>query len=326
MAQQAEVSQDALELPTLPELVSGLRQALAGTGAACDVIDRQPLEHASTFASEILTCMINGRPVRILGKYGGMVAGHADHGSRGCVPYEAKVYQALLPALGVTAPRCLAAWAHPATGHGWLFLEYLEGSQQVQKLPEDDGMGAAAQWAGRFHAAGAMGTAPAWVIRYDEAFYRGWVDRTLAHAGEWRRQLPWLEPLCRRAMESLRVLLDEPTLIHGEFYPRNVLAQGGIIYPVDWESAAIGAGEIDLAALTEGWPDETVRACRARYCRARWPQGAPAEAFERRFAAARLYNAFRWLGARPEWAAYPRARGRFDELRAAGQRTGLVPA
>ncbi len=326
MTPQAIATSEAFQLPTLPELVSGLRQALAdaGTGTTCEIIDRQPLAHASTFASEILTCTINGEEVRLLGKYGGVTARHTDHGSRGCVPYEAKVYQVLLPGLGVTAPRCFGASEDPTTGHRWLFLQYLDGSQQVQKLPEEEGVGAAAQWAGRFHAAGALAAAPSWVIRYDEPFYQGWVDRTLANAGEWRRQLPWLEPLCHRAMESLRALLHEPTLIHGEFYPRNILEQGGTIYPVDWESAAIGAGEIDLAALTEGWSNETVHACLQRYGRARWPQGTPAQAFERRFIAARLYNAFRWLGARPEWAAYPRARGRFNELRVAGQHAGLV--
>jgi hypothetical protein len=57
------------------------------------------------------------------------------------------------------------------------------------------------------------------------------------------------------------------------------------IYPVDWESAAVAAGEIDLAALTEGWPPGFVEQCELEYQRARWPEGPPT-GFERRLAAA----------------------------------------
>ena len=66
------------------------------------------------------------------------------------------------------------------------------------------------------------------------------------------------------------------TIIHGEYYPKNILVREGEIFPVDWESAAVAAGEIDLASLTEGWPEEDKRVCQAEYCAARWPNGAPA--------------------------------------------------
>jgi aminoglycoside phosphotransferase (APT) family kinase protein len=59
------------------------------------------------------------------------------------------------------------------------------------------------------------------------------------------------------------------TVIHGEFYPSNVLVAGTssdpMPCPLDWEMAAIGPGVVDLAALTCGeWqPDDRLAAIAA---------------------------------------------------------------
>ena len=71
---------------------------------------------------------------------------------------------------------------------------------------------------------------------------------------------------------------------------------------MDWESAAIGAGEIDLASLTDGWPTEIAESCEREYAAARWPQGPPPE-FAERLALAKLYWGLRWLGNTPD--AFP---------------------
>ena len=321
------VSADASRLPELSALTQGLCRALAvtGTGTTCEIIDRQPMDYVSTFPSEVLTCVIDGRKVRVFSKYGGVVADHVDHGSRGCVPYEAKVYQHLLPRLGVSAPRYLGVYEENPRGRVWLFLEYLEDSRRVHRVAQErEGLCAAAAWVGRLHAnASRLEPLPAWIIRYDGVYFEGWVERTLAFAGRRGEDLSWLEPLCRQGKEALRELLDEPTIIHGEFFPMNILLHRSEIYPVDWESTALGAGEIDLVALTDGWPDEVAWACRDAYCRARWPEGTP-EAFGRRLSAARLYNQFRWLGSRPGWTTSPHAQALFTALRVAGRQAGLV--
>src|SRR5207248_4975347 len=136
---------------------------------------------------------------------------------------------------------------------------------------------------------------PPFVRRYDLAYYAGWAERACDLAGPGRERLPWMHVLRQRASGWAAALLAAPlTVIHGEYYPHNVLVRGGEVYALDWESAAVGAGEIDLATLTEGWPVETVRQCEQAYRRARWPGGPPAD-FEQRLAAARLYLAFRWL-------------------------------
>ncbi len=90
-----------------------------------------------------------------------------------------------------------------------------------------------------------------------------------------------------------------------------MLYHQGRVLPVDWESAVIAAGEIDLASLIENWPAAIVRRCTAAYIAERWPTGVP-DAFARRLLAARLYFCFRWLGDYGDWSVYP---GRLDYLR-----------
>ena len=125
----------------------------------------------------------------------------------------------------------------------------------------------------------------------------------------------------------MELLLGSPTtVIHGEFYPSNVLRVGDAIRPVDWESAAVGAGEIDLASLVEGWPEKLARECVENYRGIRWPQGAPAS-FERVLDAARVYLALRWLGDESvpnNKNSKRREKAHYDELDRAARRLGMI--
>ena len=111
-----------------------------------------------------------------------------------------------------------------------------------------------------------------------------------------------------------------PTVVHGEFYPENILVREGAIYPIDWESTALAAGEIDLASLTEGWSEDVARDCEEQYRQVRWP-GGPPDGFYRRLWTARLYLQFRWLGDHPETDV---SEWRLEALLVAGQRLGLL--
>jgi thiamine kinase-like enzyme len=182
----------------------------------------------------------------------------------------------------------------------------------------------AARWIGQFHAATETRLQKAnlpFLRTYDAAYYLGWSQRTLHYAGGLRQRFPWLEPLCERFKEAVTTLLiAPPTVIHGEYYPKNILYREGKIYPIDWESAAIAAGEIDLASLVEGWPEEIAHQCRLQYRQARWPAGAPGD-IERTLCAAQMYLHFRWLGDRPETATNE---WRLEQLHAIGKRLELV--
>jgi hypothetical protein len=95
------------------------------------------------------------------------------------------------------------------------------------------------------------------------------------------------------------------------------------MFPVDWESAAIGAGEVDLASLTDMWPSDLMDDAVAEYARVRWPQGAP-DSFGRRLLAARVYWILRWLGNRPDLTVREKNRSRFNLLHDYGTELGLI--
>jgi aminoglycoside phosphotransferase (APT) family kinase protein len=131
----------------------------------------------------------------------------------------------------------------------WLFIEKVLGTElwQIGDLEVWRGV---ARWLAGMHETLAGSTDERHLIRYDAAFYTRWARRAAAAC-------PDLEPLMRRYQEVVERLLALPvTVIHGEFYPSNVLVAGQRVCPVDWEMTAVGPGLIDLAALTTGWGDE----------------------------------------------------------------------
>ncbi len=315
----------------MKRLVAGLTSVAYRNDAArvpVRIVAREPSEYTSTHGNEVVTCRLNGREIRLFCKYGPgetarFKADHASHRHRGGVELEALIYRDLLEPLGLPHARLFGAYHEAATRQTWLLLEYLESALRLSE--SDAAMPAAARWIGRFHRAAASRTSVLDGVRvYDAGYYRGWVERTLRFAGPWHRRLPWLGTVCDRFEAVAAELAAVPlSVIHGEYYPHNVLVQHGRVYPVDWESAAIAAGQIDLASLTEQWPDAVVRRCETAYRRARWPDGTPAD-FRRGLDAARLYLSFRWLGDRPEWTRHRDARIYFEQIQTAATRLGLL--
>jgi len=232
-------------------------------------------------------------------------------------------------------PKCLGTHIVGRTGETWLMLQYVGRYVRVSDISRwlesrlAKAMAQGARSIAQFHTAQesrvSSGGLP-FLIRYDADYFRGWPRRTAEFAKPLAERFPWLMELCERCDDWLTLLLAAPqTVIHGEFYTKHMLMRHKRIYFVDWESAAIAAGEIDLATMTEGkgWPAEIVRLCEREYQLARWPQGAPAN-FERTLEAARMYLHFRWLGERPEWTVREKTLWRYDHLHRAGQRLGLI--
>lgn len=293
-------------------------------GKIVRILDRRPNPWASTFPSEVFTCEIETLgTLEILCKSSGGRE-HASLGHRAGVAYEAAVYRDVLSPLSISQPRFYGATS--SDGDTLLFLEYLGEQASVDEGPAPaEGLHQAARWIGNFHAVNeARASSIPILFEYDARYYEQWPHRTCAIAGEWHRRLPWLRPLCEHATEMAEVLLCHPvTVIHGEFAPSNVLLRGGVVCPVDWESAAIGLGEVDLAALIENWPAEVADVCVREYQRARWPDH-PAWDFANRLDLAWLYWHFRWLGERADWLSESHVLGRADHLRQIGERLGWI--
>jgi len=279
--------------------------------------------YASSFPSEVIEYELGDGTRRLVhAKYQAGQA-HTDHGHRRDLPYEAAVYELLVCPVGLPVPQWLGLHRE-GNCDTWLFLEHLEHAVELDEAPlPDEALVAAARWIGAFHAWHEAHPAAASALhptRYDAPYYLGWIERTLAFAGPWHERLAWLSPVARRSEELLRELASVgATVVHGEFTPSNVLFADGVVYPIDWESAAVGPGEIDVVCLTDKWPSDVSHACIAAYTAARWPAGAPADA-ARRFDLARVYWDFRWLGDRPEWTGSDRVGARFDHLRRAVER------
>jgi len=189
-------------------------------------------------------------------------------------------------------------------------------------------MAQASRWIGRFHASHQKHVdddSLAFLKRYDAEYYRGWSRRTYDFARPLHGRFPWLAQLCKSDDWFAPLLAAQPTVIHGEFYAKTVLVRNQSVFMVDWESAAVAAGEIDLAALTEGkhWPAAVVRKCERAYVHARWPEGAPGS-FRCTLDAAKIYLHFRWLGERPDWTVREKTLSRYDDLYATAKRLALL--
>jgi hypothetical protein len=289
--------------PSLGDLQNALAAALvAGEDPdhGLEILHRRPSPQISSFPAEVVDCRTpEGTTLTLLCKYG---VGHTESGfgHRGGVPYEARVYRNLLSSLPKTTARFYGSFNDPSTDSTWLFIEFLRGAARIAQTERPaEYLLAAANWIGSFHALTTRfveDCSANLVNAYNTDFFEGWARRTVEHAARWSLNLSWLEEACEGFLRSSSLLsVGSNTIIHGEFYPKNIVAVGNDVYPVDWESAAIAAGEIDLAALTEGWEPELVSKCELEYQRARWPNGAP-EDFRKRLAIARVYLPLRWLG------------------------------
>jgi aminoglycoside phosphotransferase (APT) family kinase protein len=288
------------------------------------ILSRAQNLYASTSASEVVACRAaDGRVMRLLCKYGGRHPTEDHHGHGDRAAYEAVVYRAVLQPLGLTVPRCYGSYREASTGRSWLVLEYLENPLRVSRDPSGEALISAAEWLGRFHAAAeARITAEMPLRRHDAAYYRERARRALEFSAE--PTSGWLQRVYERAESFAEPLLRRATtVIHGEFYPQNVLVHDGRVAPVDWETAAVAAGEIDLASLVEGWPARIARRSEQRYLRARWSSQSQRD-FEHALAAARVYWPLHWLGDCRGWLPKATRDHYLSDLRAAAERLNLI--
>jgi len=272
-----------------------------------EISSRKPAVKSGTFAAEIITCRINGeRSIDLRCKY---LAGHENNqegGHRGGVEYEAKIYESLFGQINLPLASFFGKFQIKEDKLFCMVSEFLDTSVCINQSALPDRMEKAADWIGSFHAAFEM-KVPDFVINYDEKYYRHWVMNVQNIALELRPEYPWLNDVCNFFLEKLDYLTNGPkTLIHGEFYPNNILLKDGVVYPVDWESAAFAPGEIDLASLTEGYADEKMESMINRYLLSRWhvQEEYSYEDFAKRLLMARIYFHFRWLGRYPSLAVW----------------------
>lgn len=318
--------------PSLETLTTGLQSIFSGHSPCrvpITVLSRGPNIYASTFTSEVVTCRFaDGIVSKLFCKYG---PGYfADRSILRGVPYESYIYRNLLVQLPLTKPKCYGAYEDPATGITSLALEYLDGYLPVNKSSSQDALKLAAQWIGRFHADSVQFLAGGSTLNlniYNAEYFGEWKRQMADIPSHLKQQFRWLAGMGERCDAFLEPLYKAPqTVIHGEFYPSNALIRAGEICVVDWESVGIGAGEIDLAALTQGpWPEEILQECEAAYRMARWGKSPPLM-FDHTFCATKLYFYYRLLF---HWLRfYPDRAGQevwlFNHMQSVGEKLGLI--
>lgn len=314
--------------PSAPELLRALRDVLhAPDRGPARILDRVPLDSDSTYPCEAVTLEGWGASMRLVFcKYEAGV-GHEAFGHRGGVEREACAWQALAGTGGVSWPAYHGIHRARDGGSRWLFTEFVDGASRVHELEGGIGLELAGQWLGTFHAhwqSRPPAALPSCMPTYDEDYLRGWAERAFQWAPQPSSIRDLLNEVMIRRERWIEPLLRLPrTVIHGELYPKNVLVRAGLVYVIDWESAAIGPGEIDLASLVEGWPDELAQPCIAAYRRARGNPGGDGPD-DGSLVPARVYWHLRWLGSNPQRMFSPRHAWRFDALRVDAGKLGLA--
>jgi hypothetical protein len=308
------------------ELRAALEQTLARHPAAparVRRLDRRPLMRPSSFAIEDLDVVLDdGTCLQVVFK--DLSPSAIPKAARRAKPTflydprrEIEVYRQILPAMGLGTAACYAAVADERAGRYWLFLDRAPGRELFQ-VGEFAAWEEAARWLARLHDRSAGNAesfaAAARLVRYDADYYRLWMRRACAMPGPPEGGPGAKDRLVRLAGRYEAVvgrLASLPvTVIHGEYYASNVLvspvASGWAVCPVDWETAALGPGLVDLAALAAGkW---TAAQCEAlsRAYRGALPPGSPAAVPPESFAAAldccRLHLAVQWLGWSAGWS------------------------
>lgn len=272
-------------------LFNSLQGLLAGEGVLMEVLSRDPFIEASTYPIELVKCrMHDGRVLDLFCKFLGK-GGFSDFGHRGGLLYEAHCYDSILNTFPYTKVKYYGIRQLKGGGDIVMVLDYLGNYLRFVKTADPvTALQKAARWAGKFHAFGKDRRAD-FLNRYGEAYYHQWLRHFTEICEPLLPEYPFLSEVISFYGDNLHVLLDGPqTIIHGEYYPRNVLMKDGEIYPVDWESAAWGPGEVDLATLIEDWDPEAIRKAKEAYVQARWPNGNYSTMeFERRLIMAKLY-------------------------------------
>jgi len=308
------------------ELEAGLAGLLGRGESAVSIVARRRNADASTWPSEIVDCRIGraGR-LRLLLKHGPREVRNA-HGHLVGPAYEAGVYETVLAPAGLAHP-FLGTIRPEDSSTLCLVLEYLgSGWSRLNRVEDPRAIVRAASWLGAFHArtAAQAGALAGELNRYDAEFYEGWARRSLRYLPDLDERFGWLGHVCRRFGRLGAQLAAGPlVIVHGELYPQNVLVGRDAIRPIDWEWAGLAAGEVDLAALTEGWSAEVTGASVRAYAHARWRGGAPDD-LAWRLDAARVYLHLRWLGDRTDRAAAPELSARLADLEVVASRLGIA--
>lgn len=257
----------------LRPLVTSAVRAVYGP-AAIQTVDRARSPLSSSYPVEVVTVgLVDGRRLRLFLK--DLSTRRYDRDLAERRSREIAVYRDLLADADLDTARYHGSVEDPARNRFWLLIEYVEGTR-VRYEPFDVWVQAAA-WLGRMQAQVAarpeLLTRCGLVKPLTEDFFLATAAAAEQSAAAYA---PELAKRVGRALDgyaelAARVAAQPPTLVHGCYRPHNILLHAGVeprICPVDWEAAAVGPAQYDLAYLSDGFDDRRRRQLVAAYRRA----------------------------------------------------------
>ena len=274
-------------------------------------VSRRPSEHATLFpAEQVMVTLADGERITLFVKHAGDE--QADHPDKQRRDRETLVYERLLEAdPALPAPSYYASHLHPSTGRRSLHLEWLDDWNLRYHALEH--WFTAARRLADLHAHFARDPvrlcACDFLLRLDGPYFTAWAERAATA----------LRPACPDLHARLVTLVNAygavarclasqpPTLVHNDLAPKNVVAVRGLsaaaIFFIDWETAGIGCGLLDLVHLKYGLGHEADAAMVEAY-RAQAGSLLPAgeREFARLLAACELHKTLYRLAHAPQWA------------------------
>jgi hypothetical protein len=282
-----------------------------------EVISRTAFKGSSTFPAEIINCKLpDGKLLALFGKYlAGL--GPNNHGHRGGVEYEIKIYDKVLRNLPLPKANFWGRCHFNENNETLLLMDFLEGSISLKGNPDINLYLNAASWIAIMHNY-FENNVPSFVKVYDHAYYSIWLTR-MENEPSILAAHPWLQDVIKYFRNHVDILTEaSQTLIHGEYYSKNILIRDSIAYPVDWESAAYAPGEIDLASIIEARKEDVADRIKKSYIEARFKNSEFDEkGFEKRLYMAQLYLHFRFFFPKREaW--------RYDHIKALAKKLEII--
>lgn len=227
---------------------------------AVRAVKREASAMASSYPAEVVTVTLtDGRSLRILLKDLSTRRYYTDLPERRS--REIGIYRDLFAGAGLGMPHYYGSVEDPDRNRFWLMLEYVEGPRVKDESFEV--WVQAAAWLGRMQA---------FVAAHPDLLGRCAAIQPLTPdffvataAAAQRAAAAFTRELGRRVDKALDGYADlaflmaaqPPTLVHGCYRPYNILLRssrgGPRICPVDWELAALGLREYDLAHFSDGF-------------------------------------------------------------------------
>jgi hypothetical protein len=322
-----KITQRTSTFPDTQSLAAGLKVIFGmdlDNAGGVKVLSRLRNDLSSSHGSEVIICrVINNRKLRLFCKYQTLT----EQKPKGLM-YEGYVYRDILSRMDIETPKFFGTYRPELSDQFWLVTEYLDNAEPLNYSSNPRAIQLAATWLGHFHrqTEGFGDTnSPDYLYKYDRDRYLGTIQCGLERAASAGNAAPWQDEFQDSWNTVTDQLVRKPVvIIHGDYFPHNIMIRQNRICPVDWELSALGIGEIDLASLIMGYEQKTVSECAEAYALARWQKGNRPLDFLKILQAAIIFVYCRWIAAPPQLSRNGATRWALREVQALAKKAQLI--